>query len=110
MVKKAAKKDEQVLFYQFSDMDKLTAIREVLDKLHIRSQMVPEAGYRQKVGYLLGLKGFSAVQPQDDDDFVFPHDHPGDSQGRQGGCPESPSYKEITENEDALGLSKLQGI
>ena len=74
MVKNAAKKDEQVLFYQFSDMDKLTAIREVLDKLHIRSQLVPEAGYRQKVGYLLGLKGFSAVQPQDDDDFVFPHE------------------------------------
>ena len=67
------KKEERVLFYQFSDSSKLAAIREVLDRLQIRSQVLPEAAYQQKVGYLLGMKGFALVKGREDD-FSFPHE------------------------------------
>ena len=67
------KKEERVLFYLFSDSSKLAAIREVLDRLQIRSQVLPEAAYQQKVGYLLGMKGFALVKGREDD-FSFPHE------------------------------------
>ncbi len=74
MGSKVIKREEQVLFYQFNDQEKLTSLRGILEKLHIHSQLLPEAAYRQKVGYLLGMKGFSAVRQTEDDDFVFPHE------------------------------------
>ena len=38
--------------------------------------MLPEEAWREKIGYLLGLKGFRAANPEDyeDDPFVFPHE------------------------------------
>ena len=69
------KRKEQVLFYQFKDEDKLALARKTLNKLGISSQVLPEEAWREKVGYLLGEKGFkSAAAPAAEDTFVFPHE------------------------------------
>lgn len=69
------KQQEQVLFYQFRDEEKLNLSRKVLNRLGISSQVLPEDAWREKVGYLLGMKGFKkAGASQEDDAFVFPHE------------------------------------
>ena len=69
------KRKEQVLFYQFKDEDKLALARKTLNKLGISSQVLPEEAWREKVGYLLGEKGFKSVAaPAAEDTFVFPHE------------------------------------
>ena len=69
------KRKEQVLFYRFEDEDKLALARKTLNKLGISSQVLPEEAWREKVGYLLGEKGFKSVAaPAAEDTFVFPHE------------------------------------
>ncbi|SFT84676.1 protein of unknown function [Selenomonas sp. GACV-9] len=69
------KRQEQVLFYQFRDEEKLNLSRKVLNRLGITSKVLPEEAWREKVGYLLGLKGFQAAAADTKDDgFVFPHE------------------------------------
>lgn len=69
------KRQEQVLFYQFRDEEKLNLSRKVLNRLGISSRVLPEEAWREKVGYLLGLNGFKkSGQPKDEDNFVFPHE------------------------------------
>ncbi len=69
------KRQEQVLFYQFRDAEKLQTSRKVLSRLGISSKVIPEEAWTQKVGYLLGMKGFKASEKPDvEDDFVFPHE------------------------------------
>ena len=69
------KRQEQVLFYQFRDMEKLQLARKVLSRMGIVSKVIPVDDWTQKVGYLLGMKGFKAAEkPDADDDFVFPHE------------------------------------
>ncbi|MCH3958553.1 MAG: DUF3783 domain-containing protein [Selenomonas sp.] len=69
------KRKEQVLFYQFKDEDKLALARKTLNKLGISSRVLPDEAWREKVGYLLGEKGFkSAAAPAAEDTFVFPHE------------------------------------
>ena len=66
---------EQVLFYQFRDEEKLHLARKVLSRLGIASKVLPEEAWREKVGYLLGMKGFQAAGAAvKDDGFVFPHE------------------------------------
>ncbi len=68
------KTEEKVLLYQFDDA-KLQSIREVLRKLQIKSECLPEDAWRQKVGYLLGIRGFAAAGKSDEpEEFVFPHE------------------------------------
>ena len=62
------KRQEQVLFYQFRDEEKLALACKVLHKLGIATKILQPENWREKVGYLRGAKGF---QP---DDFVFPHE------------------------------------
>lgn len=68
------KRKEQVLFYQFRDEEKLQLARKVLSRLGIDSKVVPADAWREKVGYLLGMKGFKAAAEKKADDFVFPHE------------------------------------
>lgn len=69
------KRQEQVLFYQFRDAEKLQTSRKVLSRMGIVSKVVPEEAWTEKVGYLLGMKGFKASgKPDAEDDFVFPHE------------------------------------
>ena len=66
------KRKEQVLFYQFRDEEKLHLARKVLSRMGIASKVVE--AWREKVGYLLGMKGFQAAADKKQDDFVFPHE------------------------------------
>lgn len=68
------KKQEQVLLYQFTDAEKLAHVQKVLHRLNIFVRVLPEEAWREKVGYLLGMKGFKPVSSREDDDFVFPHE------------------------------------
>ena len=68
------KRKEQVLFYQFRDEEKLQLARKVLSRMGIASKVVPMEAWREKVGYLLGMKGFQAAADKKQDDFVFPHE------------------------------------
>ena len=55
------KRQEQVLFYQFQEADKLELARKTLKHLGIESQVLPQAAWREKIGYLLGVNGFKAA-------------------------------------------------
>lgn len=68
------KKQEQVLLYRFTEAEKLAQVQKVLHSLNISVHVLPEEAWREKVGYLLGIKGFKPVSSQDEDDFVFPHE------------------------------------
>ena len=68
---KRAKKEEQILLYQFHDEDVLGQIKEVLKKLRIRVIVLKDGDYAQKIGFLLGMKGFPAAKEQDET-FCFP--------------------------------------
>ena len=52
-----AKKEERVLLYQFPP-EQLPAAQTVLRALGIRVQILPPDAWREKIGYLLGLKGY----------------------------------------------------
>ena len=66
------KKEERVLLYQFPEEQIVTA-RDALRALGIRVQILPADAWREKVGYLLGLRGHKAAVPQGDTSFEFPH-------------------------------------
>lgn len=66
------KAEEKVLLYHFSDEDKLHSLQALLTKMKIAFTVLPDDVYIQKVGYLLGLKGFHQIQAKEQDDFVFP--------------------------------------
>ena len=68
------KKQEQVLFYQFQDEEKLAIACKTLHKLGISTKILPAEAWREKVGYLLGAKGFQPAKVKAEDDFVFPHE------------------------------------
>ena len=70
------KREELVLFYQFRDDEKLALAQKTLHRLGIHTKVLPEEAWREKIGYLLGLKGFRAANPEDyeGDPFVFPHE------------------------------------
>lgn len=72
MGKPAMKKEERVLLYQFPT-EQIALAQEVLRTLGIRVQILPADAWREKVGYLLGRKGFKASSLQSTDVFEFPH-------------------------------------
>ena len=53
------KREELVLFYQFRDDEKLALAQKTLHRLGIHTKVLPEEAWREKIGYLLGLKGKS---------------------------------------------------
>ena len=64
---------EKVLLYQFRDASLLAQVQQILHELQISVQLLPEDAWVQKIGYLLGLRGFHQ-QELSDDGFVFPHE------------------------------------
>ena len=68
-----AKKEERVLLYQFPP-EHLPAAQTALRALGIRVQILPPDAWREKVGYLLGLKGYRPALPADEAHFDFPHE------------------------------------
>ena len=68
-MKKAA---EKALFYRFTDAEKLDAARAALRGLGIECRVLPDESWREKVGFLLGLRGFKSTPPEDEREFDFP--------------------------------------
>ena len=68
----AMKKEERVLLYQFP-AEQISTAQDVLRALGIHVQILRADAWREKVGYLLGRKGFRATQTSDADDFAFSH-------------------------------------
>ena len=68
----AIKKEERVLLYQFPT-EQISLAQEVLRTLGVRVQILPADAWHEKLGYLLGSKGFKAAQPQQEQEFDFPH-------------------------------------
>lgn len=65
---------ETILLYSFKDQAKIHRMEAVLAKLRIQIKILPLEAWREKIGYLLGLSGFSATKLADDNDFSFPHE------------------------------------
>lgn len=68
------KREEQVLFYQFHDDEKLALAQKTLHRMGIKTRLLPEDAWCEKVGFLLGLKGFKSAQRAEGEQFVFPHE------------------------------------
>lgn len=66
------KKEERALLYQFPE-EQIAAARDVFQTLGIRVQLIPADAWREKIGYLLGLRGYKAAEPQEEEHFDFPH-------------------------------------
>lgn len=68
---KRTKKDEQVLLYRFHDADMLEQFKAVLKTLHIRATVLKDEDSAEKVGFLLGIKGFQPAKEKGEA-FTFP--------------------------------------
>lgn len=68
---KRTKKDEQVLLYRFHDADILEQFKAVLKPLHIRATVLKDEDSAEKVGFLLGIKGFQPAKEKGEA-FTFP--------------------------------------
>lgn len=64
---------EKVLLYHFQDSNREEQIRQTLHALQIPVQVLPDDAWAQKIGYLLGLKGFQ-LQDMAGDGFSFPNE------------------------------------
>ena len=69
------KRKEQALLYGFNDEERIRAVRRALDRTSVPSRILPPEAHHQKIGYLIGMKGFRVTPPdEDEEDFVFPHE------------------------------------
>lgn len=66
-------KEEKVLLYNFIDEQFLQKVQDFFAAMHINTVVVKQNCHCQKVGYLLGLTGFSEVSTPDEKDFDFNH-------------------------------------
>ena len=67
-----ANSKERVLLYQFP-ADQAELIMGVLRPMGVGVQILSPDAWREKVGYLLGRKGFLKQSAQEGDVFSFPH-------------------------------------
>ncbi|AKT54616.1 DUF3783 domain-containing protein [Selenomonas sp. oral taxon 478] len=67
-----ANSKERVLLYQFP-ADQAELITGVLRPMGVGVQILSPDAWREKVGYLLGRKGFLKQTAQEGDVFSFPH-------------------------------------
>lgn len=67
-MKKAA---EKVLCYRF-DAEIFEAVRTVMRKLGVECRALPEESWREKVGFLLGIRGFKPASQEEATEFDFP--------------------------------------
>lgn len=67
-----ANSKERVLLYQFP-ADQAALITGALRPMGVDVQILSPDAWREKVGYLLGRKGFLKHAAQEGDAFLFPH-------------------------------------
>lgn len=68
------KQKQQVLFYGFQNEEKREKAEHALHSLGIATRVLPEDAWHEKVGYLLGMKGFRASKRDEEEMFSFPHE------------------------------------
>ena len=61
-----AKKEERVFLYQFPE-DQIHTAKNVFRALGIRIQTLSREAWREKVGWLLGIKGYKPASPSPTD-------------------------------------------
>lgn len=64
-------KEEKVLLYNFSEQENLQKVQDFFSGLHIKTIVTAQEDYYQKIGFLLGLTGFSASPKPEEDNFDF---------------------------------------
>ena len=62
---------ERVLCYGFRDTEKLNAVKAVMRGLGIECRTLPEESWREKLGFLLGLRGFKPYTGASEEQFSF---------------------------------------
>ncbi|AOH47963.1 MAG: DUF3783 domain-containing protein [Centipeda sp. (in: firmicutes)] len=68
----AMKKEERALLYQFPE-EQIAAVQNVFRTLGIRLLVLPADAWREKIGFLLGIKGYKKALRQTDEHFSFSH-------------------------------------
>lgn len=68
------KREEQALLYGIRDEAKLSLLTKTLHRLGVQTREIPDGAWNEKIGYLLGMKGFKAAKTADSDGFTFPHE------------------------------------
>lgn len=69
------KREELVLFYNFRDEAILTLARKTLHKMNIKTKVLRESDWKEKLGFLLGMHGFQPMHSSEPADaFSFPHE------------------------------------
>ena len=68
------RKEERVLLYQFPE-DQIRTAQDVFRVLGIRTQILAADAWREKIGRLLGIKGYKPAPPVQENNtaFDFPH-------------------------------------
>ena len=70
------KRKEQALLYGFNDEERIRAVRWALDRTSVPSRILPPEAHHQKIGYLIGMKGFRVTPPdEDEEDFSDPDEN-----------------------------------
>ncbi|MCI7611862.1 MAG: DUF3783 domain-containing protein [Selenomonadaceae bacterium] len=66
-------KGEHILLYQFRDQGRLEAVTGFLHRMGIRVTVLPDDAWKEKIGFLLGSRGFAAAKAEEEE-FSFPHE------------------------------------
>jgi len=66
-------KKEQVLLYGFENNERTEKIKKIFNKLSIKYTFLKEDSIVEKIGYLLGNKGFAKTKSEGEF-FQFPHE------------------------------------
>lgn len=61
---------EMILLYNFTD-DRVSEIKDLLEKMNIQVKVLPKEEYYQKIGYIFELKGFTKAVATTDKNFSF---------------------------------------
>jgi len=67
------KQEEVILLYHFLDQTKLQQIKDICKQLKIQTKDIGDELLGQKVGYLIGRKGFAAMKTEMEGN-PFPHE------------------------------------
>lgn len=67
------KQEEVILLYHFLDTTKLQQIKDICKQLKIQTKDIGDEMLGQKVGHLVGRKGFAAIKTELEE-IIFPHE------------------------------------
>ena len=63
--------EEKVLLYNFTDDETVNKIKSICRKMNIENQIVPFENWNQKIGFLLGRRGFLPAKESEGETFEF---------------------------------------